>query len=99
MDKITLKTQEEIEKFFNGGFSCKNSFLSIKGLDRWKKQVFNICWDATVKDGFIEILSIPKLDEKAGTFTLVEEKAEIDKTKSRYKVKLSEIEEIVLEIE
>ena len=100
METKILKKRDEIMNFLEGGISENNmnAFLSMKGIERWKRQVFNVCWDSKPNGGFVEILSIPNLDQKAGVFSLLEEKAEIDKTKSRYRIKISEIEEIVLEI-
>ena len=99
MKTLVLTTQKEIEDFLNGEIKADimNARLSMKRIEKWKKQVFNVCWDATIKDGFIEILSIPNLDQKEGVFILLEKNAKLDKTKSRYMVKVDEIKEIVLE--
>ena len=99
METIILKTQQEIKNFLTGEIKVDNmnARLSMKGLEKWKKQMFNVCWDATIKDGYIAILSMPNLDQKEGVFTLLEKNAKLDKTKSRYLVKVDEIEEIILE--
>lgn len=99
METIILKTQQEIKNFLTGEMKVDNmnARLSMKGIEKWKKQVLNVCWDATIKDGFVEILSMPNLDQKKGVFTLLEKTAKLDETKSRYSVKIDEIEEIILE--
>ncbi len=101
METKILKKRDEIMNFLEGKISHNNmnARLTMKGMEAWNKQVFNVCWDATIKDDFIEILSLPNLNPKAGVFTLVEEKAKIDRTKSRYGMKISEIEEVLLEMD
>ena len=99
METKILKTQQEIKNFLTGEMKVNNmnARLSMKGIEKWEKQMFNVCWDATIKDGFIEILSMPNLNQKEGVFTLLEKNAKLDETKSRYMVKVDEIEEIILE--
>lgn len=99
METIILKTKQEIKNFLTGEMKVDNmnARLSMKGIEKWKKQVLNVCWDATIKDDFVEILSMPNLDQKKGVFTLLEKNAKLDEKKSRYSVKIDEIEEIILE--
>lgn len=98
METIILRTQQEIKNYLTGEMKVDNmnARLSMKGIEKWKKQLFNVCWDATIKDGFIEIFSLPNLNQKDGVFILIK-KAEVGENQSRYKVKVDEIEEIVLE--
>ena len=98
MKTIVLKTQKEIEDSLSGKMQVvsMNSRLSMKGIEKWKRQLFTVCWDTTIKDGFVEILSLPNLDQKENVFTLLN-KAESVENQSRYKVKIDEIEEIILE--
>ena len=98
METKFLKTKEEIEDFLSGKMKVANmnSRLSMKGIEKWKKQFFTVCWDTPIIDGVIEIFSLPNLDQKDGVFTLIK-KAEVGENQSRYKVKIDEIEEIILE--
>lgn len=98
METRVLKSQKEIEDFLSEKMRVvrMNSRLSMKGIEKWKKQFFAICWDTPIKDGVIEIFSLPNLDQKDGVFTLLK-KAEAGENQSRYKVRINEIEEIILE--
>lgn len=107
MDKITLKTQEEITNFLNlkGRFdvhafnaSDYNSFITMKGLAGWEKRLFHVyrvetgIVDEMISNGRIEIVSQSGLPELKGVVRLV--KPWMDKFV--YEIVVSKIDSIEL---
>lgn len=96
MDKIVLKTRKEIEDFFNGKIDCygKNAFFSLEGSKIWIHRVFRVYEkNKPLPEGWRFIAGQKDL-AKEGVIVFEEELNDMENV---YKMKISEITEIMLE--
>lgn len=96
METIILKTQKEIEDFFNGKIDSygRNAFFSLKGSKIWAHRIFRVYQsDKESTEGWRFIVGQKDI-AKDGVIVFEEE---LNAKGNVYKIKISEITEITLE--